>query len=223
MDIYLTDLSTNDSLRFPMLPQEIQTKIENRFYDYSIISIGEIKLPSGSSLDGFSWSGILPGKAREHAPFVREWRDPQAIYKWLEGLKTQRGIFKKPRLLITETPINYDVYLENFTGKPTGGYGDIQYQINFIQAKDLKISTNAGSQTTASSQERPAPPQPKTHTIVSGDTLWGIAQRYYGNGAQYGKIYEANRETIEAEAKRRGKQGSNNGHWIYPGTVLTIP
>ena len=29
--------------------------------------------------------------------------------------------------------------------------------------------------------------------------------------------------TIEAAAKSHGKSSSGNGHWIYPGTVLSIP
>ena len=229
MDIYLTDLETNDRLRFPMLPEEVTVQISNQFYNYNIMSVGEIKLPSGSSSDSFTWQGMLPGRSRENAPFVREWRDPQAIYKWIERLKPQKGKTRKLRLLITETPINCDVYLNTFTGRPVGGYGDINYQINFVQAKDLIISvSNTGNRSAPPlankpQQERPAPPQPNTHTIVRGDTLWGIAQRYYGDGSLYTRIYDANREAIEAEARRRGMQGSNRGHWIFPGTVLTIP
>ena len=30
------------------------------------------------------------------------------------------------------------------------------------------------------------------YTVVKGDTLWGIAKRYYGNGNQYPKIAKAN-------------------------------
>jgi len=232
MDIYLTDLETNDRLRFPMLPQEVQAQIENQFYNYSIISVGDISLPSGTSLDAFSWSGILPGESRKNAPYVREWRDPQAIYKWIEGLKPRVGKNRKLRLLITESPINCDVYLNSFTGRPVGGYGDINYQINFIEAKSLIVSKSGGSggpNTTSPplqnqpQQERPSPPQPNTHTIVSGDNLWSISQRYYGTGTRYTQIYEANKDAIEAEARRRGMQGSNRGHWIFPGMVLTIP
>lgn len=62
-----------------------------------------------------------------------------------------------------------------------------------------------------------------THTVVSGDTLWALAKRYYGSGAKYTIIYDANASTIEAAAKAHGKSSSNHGHWIYPGTVLTIP
>lgn len=56
----------------------------------------------------------------------------------------------------------------------------------------------------------PAPPQ-RTYTVVSGDTLWDIARRYYGNGALYPRIFEANRGII------------SDPHWIYPGQTFIIP
>lgn len=34
------------------------------------------------------------------------------------------------------------------------------------------------------------------YTVVKGDTLWGIATRYYGKGQDWKKIYEANRDII---------------------------
>ena len=60
------------------------------------------------------------------------------------------------------------------------------------------------------------------YTVKSGDTLWDIAKQYLGSGVQYVQIYNDNASVIEAEAKKRGKASSDNGHWIFPGTVLTI-
>ncbi len=50
-----------------------------------------------------------------------------------------------------------------------------------------------------------------TYVVVSGDNLWTIAKRFYGNGAQNTRIYNANRDKIR------------NPNLIYPGQVLTIP
>lgn len=50
-----------------------------------------------------------------------------------------------------------------------------------------------------------------TYTVVSGDCLWNIAKKFYGSGAQYVKIYNANKNIIK------------NPNLIYPGQVLTIP
>lgn len=44
----------------------------------------------------------------------------------------------------------------------------------------------------------PAPPQlvAKYHLVRPGETLWGLAQRYYGNGLEWRRIYMANKEKI---------------------------
>ena len=62
-----------------------------------------------------------------------------------------------------------------------------------------------------------ARPVVKRHTVISGDTLWGIA------GVRWPLVYAANRSTIEAAAKAHGRASSGGGHWIYPGTVLVVP
>ena len=56
---------------------------------------------------------------------------------------------------------------------------------------------------------RHRPPAPRTHTVVSGDTLWAIAERFYGDGNKYQVIADAS--------------GISNPDLIYPGQVLTIP
>ena len=63
----------------------------------------------------------------------------------------------------------------------------------------------------------------QNYTVVSGDTLWGISQKFYGKGSKYNIIYEANKDVIESTAKSHGKKSSDNGHWIYPDTALVIP
>ena len=55
----------------------------------------------------------------------------------------------------------------------------------------------------------PAVTENKTHTVQSGDTLWGIAKKYYGNGAQYPKIASANNIA--------------NPNIISVGQILSIP
>jgi nucleoid-associated protein YgaU len=226
MEIYLTDLETGDRMRFPILPEKINVHTGAIFQSYTILGVGDIELPAGEELTGFSWNSLLPGKARENDPYIKEWRNPQEIQvQW----SVYRAKKKKLRLLVTETPINHDVFIQRYNMEYSGGYGDFTYNIYFIQAKDLKVHVSGASGQSATpgnnlqAQERPSPPPPRTHTVVSGDNLWRIAQRYLGAGSRYGEIYNANSDTIEAEARRRGMSSSNNGHWIFPGTVLTIP
>lgn len=62
-----------------------------------------------------------------------------------------------------------------------------------------------------------------TYEVKSGDTLWELARQFYGDATKYQTLYNANREVIEQAAKKRGKSGSSNGYWIFPGTQLMIP
>ena len=63
----------------------------------------------------------------------------------------------------------------------------------------------------------------KTYRIVQGDTLCGISRKKYKTESKWRNIYNANKKVIEAAAKKHGRRNSDNGHWIYPGTVLTLP
>lgn len=49
----------------------------------------------------------------------------------------------------------------------------------------------------------------RTHEIKAGDTLWTLAQQYYGNAYLWPQLWEANTWITDA-------------HWIYPGDVLLV-
>lgn len=226
MDIYLTDLETTDSLRFPTLPESINMSIGNQFATYQILGVGEIRVQGGVALDAISWNGFFPGENRQNHPIVLEWINPQEAFKWIENCKAKAGQQKKLRLLITETAINIDVYVESFTKIYSGGYGDINYQISLIQAKDLivmatssAVSTTGTLDTATTEEERPSPPEPSTYSVTKGDSLWAIAQKLLGDGSRYMELYEANSSTIDSMNAQYG----NSKYTIYPGQVFTLP
>jgi nucleoid-associated protein YgaU len=51
----------------------------------------------------------------------------------------------------------------------------------------------------------------KTYTVKSGDSLWAISEQIYGNGNDWRRIYEANKDRIK------------DPDVIQPGWVLNIP
>jgi nucleoid-associated protein YgaU len=55
----------------------------------------------------------------------------------------------------------------------------------------------------------PEPEAARTYTVESGDTLWAISERFYGDGNKYQIIADAS--------------GIANPDLIQPGQVLTIP
>ena len=67
-------------------------------------------------------------------------------------------------------------------------------------------NVQSGSSTTAK-----PPEAARTYTVKSGDSLWAISERVYGNGNDWRRIYEANKDRIK------------DPDVIQPGWVLDIP
>jgi len=53
--------------------------------------------------------------------------------------------------------------------------------------------------------------RPVEHVVRTGDNLWNISKKYYGSGAKWTLIYEANKSAIKKK------------DFLEPGTVLAIP
>ncbi len=70
----------------------------------------------------------------------------------------------------------------------------------------------------ASSAQSTSRPATVNHTVVPGDTLWGLAVQYYGDGEQWPTIFRAN-----VGVSQPGGGALTDAHWIYPGWSLTIP
>jgi len=213
MDFYLT-APDGGRIHFPVNPERITCTTGNRTVSFDVISLGEISLPRGRVPTRFSFEGFFPGEARRNDPKVKSWRSP----KELAGiLSLWRNEGTKLRLLVTETPINHDVYFDgdrSFEHEWYGGHGDCQYKIQLVEARELVVMAEDPVLVATSSapQPRPASSPPKTYTVKRGDTLWGIAKRFLGDGSRWKEIYNANVNVI-------GK----NPNLIYPGQVLRIP
>ena len=216
MDIYLTP-DGGSQIRFPMMPEKLTIGADAKFMSYSIISLGDVKLPRGKGIEEVSWSGTFPGESRKGAPFIKEFTKPDSLIK---NLRSYRDKGTKCTLLVTGTCINLTVYISKFTGKYVGA-GDFQYEIEFIVAQEIKIYTTSELKISTPQAPRPAPKKEtkktatesktRTYTVKSGDCLWRIAQKFLGSGSRYTEIYNLNRDKI------------SNPNLIYPGQVLRIP
>ena len=170
------------------------------------------------------------GESKRDEPIVKKnsWKEPNECVKILSNFMKNETVLN---LIVTETWINVDVTISSFQPRPVGAYGNVEYSITFVQKKPLQIYTTDELKI-AKFVKKTKPRNDSggssggggsTYTVVSGDTLWGIASKKLGSGSKWTLIYDANAGTIEAEAKKHGKSSSDHGHWIWPGEVLTIP
>lgn len=83
--------------------------------------------------------------------------------------------------------------------------------LKYLQKQGASAGSTQKTATVQQTRSTTTAPQTKTYTVKKGDTLWGIAKKFYGNGAKYTQIYNANKGKIK------------NPNLIYVGQVFTIP
>ena len=76
------------------------------------------------------------------------------------------------------------------------------------QVKAVAVSDSTSSSSSAGS----------TYTVVSGDTLSGIAQRKLGNGDKYHELFKLNKDKTEADGR-----AFTDADLIYPGWKIELP
>ena len=228
VDIYAREKNGNREIRFPILPEKIKyASGEAEFVTYDIMSRGAVSVPTGTSLAKIGWEAEFPGEGRSADPAIRgTWRAPKYYHDILEDWKTKGTTIN---ILVVGYPWNFDVNLITYSSEAYGAYGDLAYELEFQEARNITIkttkstSTSSSSSSTSNSNSQRTTKEVTSYTIKSGDTLSKIAQQYLGDGTKWKTIYDANKDIIESTAKKHGHKSSNNGQLIFPGVTLSIP
>ena len=141
-EFYFTNVETEEELRLCMSPERVKVNTGTTFRTYNIVERGEVKLPKGEPLTEISWEGILPGAGILLYPFVThvQWDEPKELLKVFNRWREEGA---KLKVLVTETPINTEVYIKTFDYVASGGQGDYKYSIDLVAAKDLQVLTVA--------------------------------------------------------------------------------
>ena len=212
----------------PVAPSKLQLKIQNENKTLTLINEGEVNILKKAGLTDISFDLLLPNVKYPFAIYKSGFVNAKVFLEQLEKMKSSKEPFQ---FIVTRTlpngkmlfDSNMKVSLESYDIKEDSKQGfDVTVSVKLKQYREFGTKTCnitfAGTKPKATVQPArpaspasPAPAQNQTYTVKKGDCLWNIAKKFYGNGAKYTTIFNANKGKIK------------NANLIYAGQVLTIP
>lgn len=211
-----------DGTQLPVTPQKLTVKIKGGNKTLTLVNESDVNFLRLPGLTEISFDAVLPMLGKYS--FAAAYQRPDYYLSLLENLMTGRKPFQ---FIVSRTSpsgkllydSNMKVSLEDYTVTEDATKGpDVTVAVTLKQYKSFATKTvqvqkteTATTVKTETPRETSSAPSVKTYTVKSGDCLWNIAKKYYGNGARYSDIYNANKGKI------------SNPNLIYPGQVLTIP
>lgn len=206
--------------RIPVNPEELKIDNNLSISKYNVLELGEIAVANYKELNKYTFEAEFPFNATSYTNYSNEFKDSDfwvnLFETWIEKKKIVRFIASNG----VGKDINTLVLISNMgIVEKAGEEGDKYISLELLEWREfnkksivIKTENNQATSTkeNATTQTNPKATT-KTYVVKSGDTLWGIAKAYYGNGAEYPKIFNANRNIIK------------NPNLIYPGQKLVIP
>lgn len=207
----------------PIAPESLEISIGNQNKTVTLINEGEINILKLPGLSEIKFEMRIP---QQPYPFARGQVDAAYYLDMLERLKVAREPFQfictrfsARGVLLFDT--NIQVALEEYTIAEHADHGyDLLVEVGLKQyraygTKSVQVPPPVAPQVVAP----PAPPRqiqsaPKasTHTVVSGDRLYTIAQQYLGDKSRWREIFALNTPNPIRDPNK-----------IYPGQVLRLP
>lgn len=207
----------------PITPSKLTVQINNANETVTLINEGEINILKQAGLTEIEFECSIPQVQYPFAVYPAGFKDANYFLDYFEALKTGgkpfqfivcRRMPKGSALFDTDMRVSLEDYKISEDAKD--GF-DLTVKISLKQWKDYGTKTvyisEDGLQASVETQrETDNAPTAELYEVKKGDCLWNIAKKFYGNGAKYTVIYDANKEVVGGNPNR-----------IYPGQVLTIP
>ena len=211
----------NTTYRIPVNPEELKAENNLSIDKYNVLGLGEVAVANYKELNSYSFETEFPFNITSYINYNKDFKNSDF---WINLFETWMKNKTVVRFIATNglgKDINTLVLISNMgVTEKAGEEGDKYISLELLEYREfnkkiavIKTENDKGTTSKVNSSTPQSNPKAttKTYVVKSGDTLWGIARTYYGNGAQYPKIFNANKNII------------SNPNLIYPGQKLVIP
>lgn len=201
--------ATSKELILPVTPPRYFWRHPAKIETVNLDQLGEATLHGGYKMGDCTLEDVL--LPAQQYPFMVP-GSRAAPYEYLYDLEVWCDKGAQLQWIVSGTSVNASVVIEEITQGEQDGTNDLYLTIAMRQWQRLEtpvLALSGGGAATARDSQTGAA-STKTYTVQSGDCLWSLAEKYYGDGSQYKKLAAANPEIT-------------NPNLIYPGQVLTIP
>lgn len=202
----------NNEIHLPVNPEELEVNSSQANESFEILKLGQIVIPIHMQLKEYSFEADFPHSKLFYIESSKDFQDADSCLKqfdkWrsaLEPVRFMAGKVSSDHTLMSDA-INTFVLIESLTIMEKAGEEEDKYvSFRLLEYNNYtnKIVNDPGKTSN--------PKNVGYYIVKTGDTLWAIAKKFYGSGAKYLKIYNANKNIIL------------NPSLIYPGQKLVIP
>ena len=214
LEIYLS--GEGGQIRFPVTPSEVVCETSASIVNENVNDLGPVSLFGGTELKTIPISSFFPNKDYSFCTYS----NVEKPYEFVSKIEKWQNEGKKLRYIVSDGYTNIPVMINSFSYREQDGTGDVYFDLSLIEYKEIKLNKTSSSDSSNNATGRmventPSPSgENNTHKVEGGDSLWAIAQKYYGDGSQYTKIKEANKDKYSS---------LNNNNIVYSDWELVIP
>ncbi len=183
----------------PVTPSKIDTKIKGQDKTITLVDGTTINMLKEPGLTEISFDLLLPNVKYKFAEYDSGFKNAKYFLDELEKLKKgKKPFYFKIIRYMPDLKWLYDtemrVSLEDYSIKEDAKQGfDVVVSVKLKQYIDYgtKVANLDSSGDAEATRQTDNAPNTKTYTVQSGDSLWNIAKRFYGDGSMYTKIHNS--------------------------------
>ncbi|WP_342505612.1 LysM peptidoglycan-binding domain-containing protein [Sporosarcina sp. FSL K6-2383] len=200
--IYFSANNDEEGFQLPILPEKVSELGAGDGEDFSISKLGNINIPKDPKLEEYPLESFFPATETHYSSTA--FREPQyyidALKRWKKNKMAVRYIYVNGSFSINEL-----VTIEKFDYEESDGSGDVYFTLalkKYVHFAPKKMAVKKPIVSTASVKaavvKKTAPPRqnskpaPQTYSLISGDSLWKVAQKYLGDGNRFREIANLN-------------------------------